>query len=927
MHDAIDRFRLMLSVVPVQGNLYAKRSCDIQYTTTPPVCKTVIQEEKCLEMVIPVSHFVPTRICSTCYTTGCPASACTFLPGDGVPDADFVVYVKAVTTTQCGPQVLAYASACQRDQFDRPTFGMVNFCPLRVSSDPVKYESQLSTALHEISHALGFSSQFYAYMRHKDGTPRTRRDQNNRPPALVNTQCPNGKYVNYYSNPDTATVQYYTERDELVAKMVTPAVAKFVQTHFNCSSLTGAELENLDDGCLGSHWEERLFEPEYMTPVLSYFTVISGLTMAFFEDSGWYKTNSSMTAQLDFGAGLGCPFAQKKCVDQATQTPLAVDHYCTVNDAESCTPDATSRSFCSIGTGKTIPWYFQYFDDPTVGGYNPYADFCPLNTGFLKGDCTITTNMQLQYPVNTTINLMGETYCPTCRCTKSSLVLLNSGWITSPRRKSGCYAMDCATPNAVTISVQVSDDVYKVNCTKKGALITIPNFSGTLTCPDPAVVCEKRCPRACSGHGVCNFVSQTCSCSAGWSGSDCATVAPVGGTQDMSSNTTDAATNSTSSSGSMDSTNPQSNRTSLPTATTPPTAKVTPIPTSSSATPPPRNVSIPTSTPKPTAKTSTVAPVTNKTQNGANSTLANGCAANVSSQCATTTGQALLSNDMGETYCESCMCTRSSLHRNASTTLTRPWGCYAIQCLSSSLLQMAVTSPNLTYKFNCTAGKPVDVAIPGYMGTVACIDPQTVCDFTCPNNCSSHGTCQAVTRKCVCAVGWTGSDCATASPGTNASAHPSPTASLRSRATSSIKSSPGLQLEVLALLVALVLYWDQATIATSTPHQHTAQLTPRTMLVDKRREVLRLYREILRTTRQFEWKNEQAELWSTVLRKNARSEIENARHETDSETISKRIIIGWDCVAQVQQKMVEKQQELQQQATSAPPSNDSKNAS
>jgi hypothetical protein len=33
------------------------------------------------------------------------------------------------------------------------------------------------------------------------------------------------------------------------------------------------------------------------------------------------------------------------------------------------------------------------------------------------------------------------------------------------------------------------------------------------------------------------------------------------------------------------------------------------------------------------------------------------------------------------------------------------------------------------------------------------------------------------------------------------------------------------------------------------------------MLMDKRKEVLRLYREILRTARQFEWPNEQGQPW------------------------------------------------------------------
>lgn len=37
------------------------------------------------------------------------------------------------------------------------------------------------------------------------------------------------------------------------------------------------------------------------------------------------------------------------------------------------------------------------------------------------------------------------------------------------------------------------------------------------------------------------------------------------------------------------------------------------------------------------------------------------------------------------------------------------------------------------------------------------------------------------------------------------------------------------------------------------------------MRVDTRREVLRLYREILRTSRQFHWPNEQGELWCVLV--------------------------------------------------------------
>lgn len=40
-----------------------------------------------------------------------------------------------------------------------------------------------------------------------------------------------------------------------------------------------------------------------------------------------------------------------------------------------------------------------------------------------------------------------------------------------------------------------------------------------------------------------------------------------------------------------------------------------------------------------------------------------------------------------------------------------------------------------------------------------------------------------------------------------------------------------------------------------------------------------------------------------VLQQNARQEIDGARHITDTEEISKRLILAWDCVKQIQDKV------------------------
>ena len=92
--------------------------------------------------------------------------------GAGVPNVDFMVFVTAEQSASCPPSgatsgVLAYASTCQRDQYDRPTFGSVNFCPFRVPSstaDQNEITLAIGTAIHELFHALGFNSDSW-YVR------------------------------------------------------------------------------------------------------------------------------------------------------------------------------------------------------------------------------------------------------------------------------------------------------------------------------------------------------------------------------------------------------------------------------------------------------------------------------------------------------------------------------------------------------------------------------------------------------------------------------------------------------------------------------------------------------------------------------------------------------------------------------------------
>ncbi len=86
-------------------------------------------------------------------------------------------------------------------------------------------------------------------------------------------------------------------------------------------------------------------------------------------------------------------------------------------------------------------------------------------------------------------------------------------------------------------------------------------------------------------------------------------------------------------------------------------------------------------------------------------------------------------------------------------------------------------------------------------------------------------------------------------------------------------------------------------------------------------ESIRLYREILRESKKFQWKNEKGELWyklidlfvsqlfggkcrSDILKASARYEFEQARYENDPEIITQLLVVGRDCLSQTVQKVM-----------------------
>ena len=92
-------------------------------------------------------------------------------------------------------------------------------------------------------------------------------------------------------------------------RIVTPAVAAAAAEQFDCASATGVPLE--DDGSTGTagvHWEAATLAGEMMIGSSggAVRAVLSEITLALADDSGWYSSNRASAGFLRHGHLSGC---------------------------------------------------------------------------------------------------------------------------------------------------------------------------------------------------------------------------------------------------------------------------------------------------------------------------------------------------------------------------------------------------------------------------------------------------------------------------------------------------------------------------------------------------------------------------------------------------------------------------------------------
>ena len=212
--------------------------------------------------------------------------------GDGVA-ADIVIFVLIDTSGFFSENgIEAAAIHClQHQETRRPIAGYIQFkSDLNINSQFTKdYYAWL--AIHEISHILVINRALYEdYID-------------------AETLVPLGY--------DRVIGSKVLESGSKMNFIKTPKVMEKAKEHFGCANLYGLPLEyNGGPGTAGSHWAKRYMNGDYMIGESFGENLISEISLALFEDSGWYKVNWEMANLFLWGKGKGCDFfdREKKCI-------------------------------------------------------------------------------------------------------------------------------------------------------------------------------------------------------------------------------------------------------------------------------------------------------------------------------------------------------------------------------------------------------------------------------------------------------------------------------------------------------------------------------------------------------------------------------------------------------------------------------------
>jgi len=345
-----------------------------------------------------------------------------------------------------------------------------------------------SVLIHELTHVLGFSSS----------------------------------YFNYFKFNFTQIDKYGIKRFYLKS----PNVIKVAKKYFNCSDIDGVELENDGGGgTVGSHWEARILLGDYMCgSTRTEEEVISEFTLAYLEDTGYYKANYYTGGLMRYGKNKGCAFIKDKCVINYEINPEFENEFFDTTyygTDPSCTSARVGRAYNFLSEYSNLPTEYQYFQNNKYGGFGP-ADYCPVprqfdnekKLNYYSGSCSelgdgaygssigyyetwkegnLTFRGNRYYNNSFLEKMTGEKYSDHSFCYLSSLIKKNEekSQLFSNKTRAFCYESFCSSKS---LTVRIHENY--IVCPRAGGKIELEEYRGYLLCPDYNLIC--------TGTIICN---------------------------------------------------------------------------------------------------------------------------------------------------------------------------------------------------------------------------------------------------------------------------------------------------------------------------------------------------------------------------------------------------------------------------------------
>ena len=119
----------------------------------------------------------------------------------------------------------------------------------------------------------------------------------------------------------------------------------------SCCYQTDILIDSGGEGTVGSHWEAKYLNHEYLTGVqLSAQAYVSEFTLALMEDSNWYQVDYSYAEPYTWGKDEGCSFLETECISTTTYISNFPQFWCDDDNDDAsrrCTADYTAIGVCS----------------------------------------------------------------------------------------------------------------------------------------------------------------------------------------------------------------------------------------------------------------------------------------------------------------------------------------------------------------------------------------------------------------------------------------------------------------------------------------------------------------------------------------------------------------------------------------------------